>query len=60
MRKDRLYLFTFLAVTVIFLAVSSVAVQYFVKYGADRLLNTQLESSKHEAKEIATLIGNQI
>ena len=60
MRKDRLYLFSFLAVTLIFILVSSVAIEYFVKYGADRLLNTQLESSKREAKEIATLIGSQI
>ena len=60
MRKDRLYLFSFLAVTLIFILVSSVAIEYFVKYGADRLLHTQLESSKREAKEIATLIGSQI
>lgn len=60
MRKDRLYLFSFLAVTLIFILISGVAIEYFVKYGADRLLNTQLESSKREAKEIATFIGAQI
>ena len=49
-----------MAVTLIFILVSSVAIEYFVKYGADRLLHTQLESSKREAKEIATLIGSQI
>jgi hypothetical protein len=40
--------------------VSSVAIEYFVKYGADRLLNTQLEASKREAKEMATFISGQI
>ena len=60
MRKDRLYLFSFLVVTLIFIIVSSVAIEYFVKFSADRLLNTQLESSKREAKEIATLIEEQI
>ncbi len=60
MRKDRLYLLSFLAVTLIFILISGVAIEYFVKYGADRLLNTQLESSKREAKEIATFIGAQI
>lgn len=60
MRKDRLYLFSFLAVTIIFIGVASVAIEYFVKYSADRLLNTQLESSKREAKEIATFLSYQI
>ncbi|WP_343488331.1 LytTR family DNA-binding domain-containing protein [Allomuricauda sp. d1] len=60
MQKDRLYLLSFLAVTLIFILISGVAIEYFVKYGADRLLNTQLESSKREAKEIATFIGAQI
>ena len=60
MRKDRLYLFSFLAVTIIFIGVASVAIEYFVKYSADRLLNTQLESSKREAKEIATFLSYQM
>ena len=60
MRKDRLYLLSFLAVALIFLVVSSIAIEYFVKHSADRLLNTQLESSKREAKEFAMFIGEQI
>lgn len=60
MRKDRMYLLSFLAVALIFLIVSSVAIEYFVKHSADRLLHTQLESSKREAKEFATFIGEQV
>ncbi|MGD1946387.1 MAG: LytTR family transcriptional regulator DNA-binding domain-containing protein [Croceivirga sp.] len=60
MRKDRMYLLSFLTVALIFLIVSSVAIEYFVKHSADRLLHTQLESSKREAKEFATFIGEQV
>lgn len=51
---------SFLAVALIFLIVSSVAIEHFVKHSADRLLNTQLESSKREAKEFATFISAHI
>ena len=60
MRKDRLYLFTFLAVTLIFLIISSVSVRYFIKFSADKVLQTQLEFSKREAREVASLIGSQL
>lgn len=60
MRKDRLYLLTFLAVTLIFLIISSVAVGYFVKFSVDKVLQTQLEFSKREAREVASLIGTQL
>ncbi len=57
MRKDRLYLLTFLGITLIFLAISSVAVRYFVKFSVDKVLETQLEFSKREAREVASLLG---
>ncbi len=60
MRKDRLYLLTFLSVTLIFLIISSVAVGYFVKFSADKVLETQLEFSKREAREVASLLGAQL
>ncbi|MDT0607777.1 LytTR family transcriptional regulator [Croceitalea rosinachiae] len=60
MRKDRLYLLTFLAVTLIFLIISSVAVGYFVKFSVDKVLQTQLEFSKREAREVASLIETQL
>ncbi len=60
MRKDRLYFFTFLAITTIFVLIAGIAIQYFIQASANQLLQTQLESSKREAKEIASLVGHQL
>ena len=60
MRKDRLYFYTFLAITVIFSLVAGIAAQYFVKASALQLLSVQLESGRREAKEIAGLAGYQL
>jgi len=60
MRKDRLYFFTFIAMTAIFIMVAPVAVKFFVKASIKQLLETQLESSKREAKEINALVGYQL
>ncbi|MEB8328667.1 LytTR family transcriptional regulator [Flavobacteriaceae bacterium KMM 6897] len=60
MRKDNVYLLTFLSITIIFIAMASIAVHYFVKVSANQLLDTQLEFSKREAKELATLISYQL
>lgn len=60
MRKDRLYLYTFLAISIIFILVAGVAVQYFVKASANTLLAVQLESGRGEAKKIASLAGYQL
>ncbi len=60
MRKDRLYLLTFLGITLIFLVISSVAVRYFVKFSVDKVLETQLEFGKREAREVASLLGAQL
>ncbi|WP_044404909.1 LytTR family transcriptional regulator [Lacinutrix sp. Hel_I_90] len=59
MRKDRLYLLTFLSISLIFLVISTVSIRYFVKVAADGVLETQLEFSKREARQVALLIGNQ-
>ncbi|NAS29343.1 LytTR family transcriptional regulator [Flavobacteriaceae bacterium R38] len=60
MRKDRLYFYTFLAITVIFIIIAGVAVEYLVKVSANQLIEIQLESSKREAKEIASMAGYQL
>ncbi len=60
MRKDYLYLLTFLAVTLIFLIISSISVGYFVRFSVDKVLQTQLEFSKREAREVASLLGAQL
>ena len=59
MRKDRLYLYTFLAISILFIIIGGVSAKYFIKSGGKQLLDTQLESSKREAKEIASLVGYQ-
>ena len=60
MRKDRLYLYTFLAITIIFVIIASISIKYLVKESAIQSLSIQLESSKREAKEIASLIDFQL
>ncbi|MEM1257991.1 MAG: LytTR family transcriptional regulator [Bacteroidota bacterium] len=60
MRKDRLYFFTFLAITIIFILIAGISLRSFIKASANELLKTQLESSKREAKEVASLIGFQL
>ena len=59
MRKDRLYLYTFLAISVLFVLIGGVSAKYFVELSAEQMLNTQLAVSKREAKEVASLIGDQ-
>ncbi|WP_340200068.1 LytR/AlgR family response regulator transcription factor [Ascidiimonas sp. W6] len=60
MRKDKLYLLTFLSLSLFFLMISSVAIRYFVNAAVDKVLETQLEFSKREAKQVAMLIGHQL
>ncbi|WP_350284466.1 LytTR family DNA-binding domain-containing protein [uncultured Croceitalea sp.] len=60
MRKDRLYFFTFLAITVIFVLIAGISTRSFIKVSANKLLNAQLESSKREAKEVASLVSFQL
>jgi len=58
MRKDRLYLYTFLAITLLFIIIGGIAAKYFVRLGAENLLMTHLETSKRETKEVSGLIGS--
>ncbi|NJB35090.1 LytR/AlgR family response regulator transcription factor [Croceivirga sp. JEA036] len=60
MRKDRLYLYTFLSIAIIFVIIGGFATQYFVQASANEMLSSQLESSKREAREISILIGIQL
>lgn len=60
MRKDKLYLLTFLSLSIIFLIISGVAIRYFVNAAAEKVLETQLEFSKREAKQVALLVGSQL
>ena len=59
MRKDRLYLYTFLAISILFVVIGGISAKYFVQLSAEQMLSSELTSSKREAREIAVLIGNQ-
>lgn len=60
MRKDSLYLFTVLAITLVFLVISVFGAQYFIKASANQLIEVQVETSKREANEIASIINFQL
>lgn len=59
MKKDRLYLYTFLALSALFFVIAAVSVNYFIRISTKQFLNTQLESSKWEAKSLSALVGQQ-
>ncbi len=60
MRKDRLYFFTFLSITIIYSVIASIAFRYLVKESTFKILETHLEFSKKEAKSFAALLGQQL
>lgn len=60
MRKDRLYLFTFLSIAILFSTIASIAYGYLVKESAHKLLETHLELSQKEAKTYAQFVGDQL
>jgi len=60
MKKDRLYFSTFLSIAVVFLLIASFSSRYFIKASVDQLIEIQVESSKREVKEMASLIDFQL
>ncbi|MDB2606223.1 LytTR family transcriptional regulator [Zobellia sp.] len=60
MRKDKLYFLTFLSITVLYVAIASVALHYLIKASTHELLQTHLEFSKKEAKTFATFVSHQL
>ena len=58
MKKDRLYLWTFFTVTLLYLLVAMVAVPFFVRSAALELIGTQLSIGKKEAKTFSGLVGH--
>ncbi|MFY7672110.1 LytTR family transcriptional regulator DNA-binding domain-containing protein [Tenacibaculum sp. MEBiC06402] len=60
MRKDSLYLFTVLSITLVFLVISIFSASYFIKASANQLIEVQVETSKREANEIASIINFQL
>ena len=60
MKKDNLYLFTLLAISIIVFIIGYFSMAYMVKVGTNHLLEIQIESSKREAREFAELVSSQL
>ena len=60
MKKDNLYLFTLLAISVIVFLIGYFSMTYMVKVSTNQLLEIQIESSKREAREFAELVSSQL
>jgi hypothetical protein len=60
MRKDKLYLLTFFAITAIVFLISLVAVSFFIDTSNDDVFELQIESSKRETEELSSLIESQL
>jgi len=59
-KKDKLYLFTLLAISFIVFIISYFSIHFLVETSAKNLLDIQINSSKREAKEISKLISFQL
>ena len=60
MRKDQVYFFTFLALTVVTFVIGYFSMQALIGYSTNSLLQFQIESSKREANEISNLVKLQL
>jgi hypothetical protein len=60
MKKDNLYLFTLLALSIIVFVIGYISMIYLVKVSTNQFLEIQIESSKREARELAKLVSYQI
>lgn len=59
MKKDKLYLFTFLSLLIIVYICGYFSMNYLADLSTEQFLKIQIESSKREAKEMANLISYQ-
>ena len=60
MKKDNLYLFTLLAISIIVFIIGYFSMAYMVKVSTNQFLEIQIESSKREAREFAELVSSQL
>ena len=60
MKKDKLYLFTFVSLLFIVYVVGYFSMNYLIDINTEQLLEIQIESSKREAKEFSSMISSQI
>lgn len=60
MRKDKLYLFNLLAISVIVFAVGYFSMNFLLKVSTNQFLEIQIEASKREAREFSNFISRQV
>lgn len=60
MKKDKLYLWSFLALLIIVFLVGYYSINYLIKISTEQFLSVQIASSKREAQEMAKLVSFQI
>jgi len=60
LKKDNLYLYTLLGLSVIVFVIGYFSMSYLVKVSTNQFLEIQIQSSKREAREFAKLISYQI
>jgi len=58
MRKDKLYLLTFLSVAILYSIMALLASSHFLKIGAQELIEARLAFGKKEARTFASLVGH--
>ena len=60
MKKDKLYLLTLLAISIIVFVIGYFNMNYLIKVSTNQFLEIQIESSKREAREFSNLVAYQI
>ncbi len=60
MKKDKLYLITLLAISLIVFVIGYLNMNYLIKVSTRKFLDIQIESSQREAKEFSNLVSYQI
>lgn len=60
MKKDNLYLFTFLAISFVVFIIGYFSMLYMEKESDYQLLQFQIDSGKREAREVAELVSSQL
>jgi len=60
LKKDKLYLLTLLAISIIVFVIGYFNMNYLIKVSTNQFLEIQIESSKREAREFSNLVAYQI
>jgi len=60
LKKDKLYLLTLLAISIIVFVIGYFNMNYLIRVSTNQFLEIQIESSKREAREFSNLVAYQI